>query len=414
MRFTGLRSRLPLAWAIGCLPAILATAMANEPVEADWLYLTGEGAWVPRAAELRQASTALPLPIDRLSTESFWWQADYPDLLVSWQTPERRWWVREESLVQVDGWSGSWTVLQPGEDMLIMAQAGVRRALPRDQWHRMSWIVGQNIRSELELTVLQSEARTNSFRYAWFDPGISAEVRYNLDQSTESPRLMQMLVLHNQSNYSLEAPGYSYAQSRDQGRPSLQRETAVMSDMAVAAAPVPGDSSGMATLQSQEPIILNSGSHLWLTVQSLELTDVSHSYQFNWQTRNRGSQPGQWSLQLNSAEALPTMAGQVQVAVWDEQVPLLEARYQPQQNNSATLQLGSSDMVTLATEPLSEAHWRLTLTNRNSQQVEARLVLSHWDNNRQLEQDISVNVPASGERTLSVRLTPMQLVVEEE
>lgn len=410
MRFTGLRSTLPMVLAIGCLPV----AMANEPVEADWIYLTGEGAWVPRAAELRQASTALPLPIGRLSTEAFWWKADHPDLLVSWQTPERRWWVREDSLVQVEGWSGSWTVLQPGEDMLIMAQAGVRRALPRDQWHRLSWVVGQHISSELELTVLQPEARPNSFRYAWFDPGISAEVRYNLDQSAETPRLMQMLVLHNQSNYSLEAPGYSYAQSRDQGRVTMAREASLMADMVVAAAPVPGDSSGMATLQSQDSILLNSGSHLWLTVQSLELTDISHSYQFHWQTRHRGSQPGQWSLQLISEDPLPTMAGQVQVAVWDEQVPLLEAHYRPQQNNYAILQLGSSDMVTLSTEQLSEAHWRLTLTNRNNEEVEANLALSHWDNNRQLEQDYSVNVPATGEHTLSVRLTPMQLVVEEE
>ncbi|MCH8530117.1 MAG: hypothetical protein LAT65_04620 [Saccharospirillum sp.] len=414
MRFTGLRSTLPMVWAIGCLPALMATAIANDPVEADWLYLTGEGAWIPRAAELRQASTALPLPIDRLSTDSFWWQADNPDLLVSWQTPERRWWVREDSLVQVEGWSGSWTVLQPGEDMLIMAQAGVRRALPRDQWHRMSWVVGQNISSELELTVLQPEARPNSFRYAWFDPGISAEIRYILDQSAETPRLLQMLVLHNQSNYSLEAPGYSYAQSRDQGRVTLKREAAMMADMAIAAAPVPGDSSGMATLQSQRPIVLSSGSHIWLTAQSIDLSDVSHSYQFNWQTRSRGSQPGQWSLQLSSEDTLPPMAGQVQVAVWDEQVPLLEAHYQPQQNDKATLQLGSSDMVTLSTEPLSDAHWRLTLTNRNSEEVETALALSHWDNNRQLDHALTVQVPAAGERTLTVRLTPMQLIVDEE
>lgn len=414
MRFTALRSTLPKVWVLGCLPALMATAIANEPVEADWLYLTGEGAWIPRSAALRQASTALPLPIEHLSTESFWWQAEFPDLLVSWQTPERRWWVREDSLVQVEGWSGSWTVLQAGEDMLVMAQAGVRRALPRDQWHRMSWVVGQNISSDLELTVLQPEPRSNSFRYAWFDPGISAEVRYNLDQSSETPRLQQMLVLHNQSNYSLEAPGYSYAQSRDQGRVTMKREVAVMSDMALAAAPVPGDSSGMATLQSQEPIFLNSGSHIWLTVQSQDLTDVSHRYEFHWQTRNQGSQSGQWSLHLSSDEALPTMAGQVQVAVWDEQVPLLETHYQPQQNYSATLQLGRSDMVTLNTEALSDAHWRLTLTNRNSEAVEASLALSHWDNNRQLDQAVNVTIPATGERSLTVRMTPMQLIVEED
>ncbi|MHA7878841.1 MAG: hypothetical protein ACX931_03550 [Saccharospirillum sp.] len=412
MRCTVVNTPRTLILALGCLPALAGTTLANDPVEADWLYLTGEGAWIQRAVELRLTSTALPLPIDQLSTQSFWWQADHSDLQVSWQTPERRWWVREDSLVQIEDWPGSWTILQAGDDMLIMAQSGVRRALPRDQWHRLSWLVGQNISSELELTVVQSQAQANAFRYAWFDAGISAEIRYNLDHSAEAPSLKQMLVLHNQSHYSLEAPGYSYAQSRDQGRVVLAREASVMADMAVASAPVPGDSSGMATLQSQEPITLSSGSHLWLTVQDLPLSEVRHRYHFDWQTRQQGAQSGQWSLELSSEEALPPMAGQVQVAVWDERVPLLETRYQPQQANSATLQLGRSDMVTLHSEALSDTRWQLTLTNRNSTATDVSLDVAHWDNNRQLENTLSVSVPANSERLLSVRLTPVQLLVE--
>jgi hypothetical protein len=69
-------------------------------------------------------------------------------------------------------------------------------------------------------------------------------------------------------------------------------------------------------------------------------------------------------------------------------------------------------MVTLHSEALSDTRWQLTLTNRNSTATDVSLDVAHWDNNRQLENTLSVSVPANSERLLSVRLTPVQLLVE--
>jgi hypothetical protein len=116
-------------------------------------------------------------------------------------------------------------------------------------------------------------------------------------------------------------------------------------------------------------------------------------------------------MDVSSDENLPDIAGPVQVAVWDQQVALLETRYQPEQANQTTLSMGSSDMVTLGTETLGGQQWQLTVTNRNSHEVEAMLELSHWDNNRNEQAAISVPVPANASLRLAVRLGNNQLTV---
>lgn len=405
--------RTPIWLGVATALAVAPVAQANDPVEADWLYLTGQGAWIQRSAELRQQSNALPLPVDDLEAAHFWWQAEDPDLTLTWQTPERKWWVTEDTVVQVDGWSGSWTVANVSDDLLILAQAGVRKPLPRDQWYRLSWVVGQNIDDDFELLVRQTEARSNPFDYAWFDPAVTAEVRYSLDLTGETRTLNQQLVLHNRSDYDVRAPGYSYAQSTAQ-EPVMARQTMMAESEPMAGAPKAGDSSGQATLKSEEPVSLPSGSHAWLMVQATELTDVGHHYQFGWNTRQTQTVPGQWSLRLRSEDDLPAIAGPVQVAVWDQEVALLETRYRPQENTNATLNLGSSDLVTLATEPLGGNEWRLTITNRNSFDVEARVELSHWDNDRNQQASISLPVAADAEVRLRARLGATQLTVRPE
>lgn len=398
-----------VAVALSGSPAVIA----NEMVEADWLYLTGQGAWVQRSAELRQQSNALPLPVDNLNAAHFWWQADDSDLVLTWQTPDQRGWISEDSVVQIEGWSGSWTVVNFSDDLIVLAQAGVRRTLPRDQWHRLSWVVGQNLDDDFELKVRQPEARPNSFDYAWFDAGLSAEVRYSLDLSGATPRLNQQLVLHNQADYDLRAPGYSYAQSTGQG-PVVARQTMMAESSPEPGAPKAGDSSGQATLSSEEPVNLPSGSHAWLMAQSTPLSSVQHHYQFGWNTRQTQTQPGQWSLRVRSEEDLPAIAGPVQVAVWDQEVALLETQYRPQESSRATLNLGSSDLVTLATEPLGGNEWRLTLTNRNSFDIETQIQLNHWENDRNEQASISLPVEANTEVRLRARLGATQLTVRPE
>ena len=403
------------AW-MGLALAALATSPSHaaDPVEADWLYLTGQGAWIQRSTELRQASSALPLPVDNLQSSQFWWQADDPNLTLTWQTPERKWWVNKDTVVQVDGWSGSWTVFHSSDDLLILAQAGERKPLPRDQWYRLSWVVGQSVDDNFALQVRQSEAKSNAFRYAWFDTGIAAEVRYSLNLTSDPQTLTQQLVLHNQSQYNIKAPGYSYAQSRSQGEVMMTRQTMAVESDVRASAPKAGDSSGQATLKSEDPILLPSGSHAWLTVENVELEDVSHHYRFGWNTRQTDTVSGQWSLNIRGEDELPAIAGPVQVAVWDQEVALLETQYRPQERDQAELDLGSSDLVTLATERLGGNEWWLTLTNRNSFQVEAQVELSHWENQRNDQTSITLPVPAQSEVRLRARLGPDQLTVRPE
>ena len=75
------------------------------------------------------------------------------------------------------------------------------------------------------------------------------------------------------------------------------------------------------------------------------------------------------------------------------------------------MQLGASDMMTLATERLGSSEWELVLTNRNSRSAEASLDLSHWDNDNNAQAGISLPVPAQGTLRLQVRLDNGQLSV---
>ncbi len=386
-------------------------AAAQEPVAADWLYLTGNGSWVARSATLRQAVTPLPLPVDQLSSGTFWWSATDPDLQVTWQSTDSVSWVSEGSLVQVGDWPGSWTVVSVTEDVLILSQAGVRRSLPKTAWDRLSWVVGQNQEENLALRVHQPDDRTNDLAYAWLDNRISAEVRYSLDYRAETPVLLQQLVLHNDADYDLNAPGYSYAQSSQQPVTMMARNAMADLESADVSRPQAGDSSGQATLSSDEPIRMPANSHAWIPVEEVALASVDHQYRFNWSTRQQGSMPGQWHMTVSAEEALPAIAGPLQIAVWDQQVALLETHYQPEQETRTTLSLGSSDMVTLGTESLSGQQWELVLTNRNSHDVEAVLDLSHWDQNRNDQAGISLPVPANDSVRLQVRLSSTQLTV---
>jgi len=387
-------------------------AAAVDPVEAEWLYLTDNGSWVARSAALRKTTTQLPLPIDRLTSDTFWWSATNPDVTLNWQSPDNASWVQESDLVQVSDWPGSWTIISNTGDVLILSQAGVRRSLPKTSWDRLSWIVGQSQGESLSLQVSQAEAVIGELAYAWFDTRVSAEVRYSLDPRAETPVLLQQLVVHNEANYELQAPGYSYAQSSEQPTMMLARSTGVSESLSSdVARPQAGDSSGQATLTSAQAIAMPPNSHAWLPVESVELNRIEHQYHFNWSTRQQGSMPGQWSMDISSDENLPDIAGPVQVAVWDQQVALLETRYQPEQANQTTLSMGSSDMVTLGTETLGGQQWQLTVTNRNSHEVEAMLELSHWDNNRNEQAAISVPVPANASLRLAVRLGNNQLTV---
>jgi hypothetical protein len=402
----------PSVSRIGLLLAALTIAapwaVAVDPVEADWLYLTANGSWVARTATLRQPETALPLPVEQLSANAFWWSADDPDLSIFWQSPENVSWVSDGSLVQVIDWPGSWTVVQNQADLLILSQAGVRRSLPKAAWDRLSWVVGQNQDERLSLRVRQPQDRNNRLAYAWLEDRVTAEVRYSLDYRAETPVLLQQLVVHNNSDYDLEAPGYSFAQSRQQPVMMMARDSAERADLG---RPQSGDSSGQATLSSDQGITMPANSHAWLPVAAVELSSIDHQYGFSWSTRQQGSMPGQWIMTVNSQEALPAIAGSVQIAVWDQQVALLETHYQPEQESQATLSLGASDMVTLSTESLGASEWELIVTNRNSYDVEARLDLNHWGNNREIRTGISVPVTANGSARLNVRLGSDQMSV---
>ncbi|WP_028670266.1 hypothetical protein [Saccharospirillum impatiens] len=387
-------------------------AAALEPVTADWLYLTGNGSWVARSATLRQVETPLALPVDQLSSGTFWWSATDPDLQVSWQSTDSVSWVSEGSLVQVTNWPGSWTVVSSGPELLVLAQAGVRRSLPQSAWDRLSWVVGQNQEESLSLRVRQPEDHLNELDYAWFDGRVSAEVRYSLDYQAENPVLLQQLVVHNDTDYDLDAPGYSYAQSSQQPVMMMARDAmAASSERTEVGRPQAGDSSGQATLSSAQPIRMPANSHAWIPVDQVALDRIDHQYRFNWSTRQQGSQSGQWQMTVTSDDALPTIAGPLQIAIWDQQVALLETQYQPEQETQTTLSLGSSDMVTLGTESLSGQQWELVVTNRNSHDVEAVLDLSHWEQDRSDQAGISLPVPANESVRLQVRLSSNQLTV---
>lgn len=374
----------------------------SQALEADWLYLSSNGAWVSRTASLLNESTPLQLPVDQLQAHQFWWQSDVTDLRLVWSQPDPLGLPVKGDPVEIDGESGLWLVKDVSPSHLILQQGRNVRYWPQSQWHLLSWTSAAEL--GLSLTVEQPNNRKGQLFYAWQTPDLSADVHYRLQEHNGQSTLVQELVVSNLSDIDYQAAGYSYAQAASQAPVMMARTMALESDAMSVGTPKSGQSQGVPTLMSDQPVVLAANANVWLPVSATPLSEVERQYQLQWDSRQQGLQRAQSALLLRAEEALPDLSGPVKVGVFDQQVALLESVYQPSSEQAASIQLGQSALVTMTSRQTREGHWTLAFSNRTDDTAVIELTVSHWNGQSSQRIPMTVRVDAKSEKDVELEL----------
>ncbi|EAR10852.1 hypothetical protein [Reinekea blandensis] len=380
---------------------LTALTPLSQALEADWLYLSNNGTWVSRTASLLNEKTQLQLPVEQLQAHQFWWQSDVADLRLVWSQPDPLGLPGKGDPVEIQGEAGLWLVKDVSASHLVLQQGRNVRYWPQSQWHLLKWTSTAEL--GLSLTVEQSQNTKGDLFYAWQTPDLSADVHYRLQEIDGESTLVQELVVTNHSDNDYEAAGYSYAQTATQGPMMLSRSVSMESD-AMVSAPKAGQSQGVPTLMSDEPVMLSANANVWLPVSSTELTDVERQYQLNWDSRQQGLQRAQSNLVIRSDEALPDLSGPVKVGVFDGQIALLESQYQPAEKNEARISLGQSALVTMTSRQTREGHWTLAFSNRTDEVAVVELTVSHWNGQSSQRIPMTVRIDAQDEKDVELEL----------
>lgn len=353
-----------------------AVLQATEKVAADWMYLSPTGSWVVNSVAASTTQTPLPLPANELSAQNFFWSATNPKGWLQWQAASQDRLLAPGTLVESDSLPGRWQIQRGDTSYLLLQQGEQQRYWPREQWHQLSWHVPAE--EPASLMFMQPEPVPAEVFYAWWDPQLTAEVRYRLQEAGRNPMLYQELVISNRSAAAVAVPGYSFAQSS--ARPPMAAMRALSLEGGSAESAVrAAESQGVPTLTAAEPLQLAPQSLLWLPVSQTPIASLNRQYQLFWDSRQQGPQQAIMNLLLTTEEALPELPGPLAVAIFDNQLPLLNTQYAPSEATRATLNLGRSVLVTMVTEQLRPDRWQLTLVNRSAQAATIVLQLAYWD-----------------------------------
>lgn len=374
-----------------------------ETLDVDWLYFSGFGSWVARSELINGQQTQVQLPVANLNANQFWWQSSNQQTQLIWQQPDTFAMPQKGNAVEINGEAGVWIVKEVAYTHLVLQQGRQLRYWPQTQWHLLEWTT-TNSEYGFELTVLQPENTRSDLMYAWIEEQLSAQVRYRLSMADDEPVLYQELIVSNLSENDFRAPGYSFAQTSRQ--PVLAMRASSTMEMAadMVSSPVAGESQGVPTLVSDEPVTIQAGSHVWLPVSATDLSLVERRYQIQWDTRSQGMQQAQSTLRLETSGTLPDIQGPIKLGVFDQQIALLESQYQPTDSKTADLNLGSSMLVNVTSELVNPNEWTLVFSNRSEEAVELSFIAQHWNGNTQQRFPMTVNIPANSERTMTGRL----------
>lgn len=387
-----------------CTAVTLSSLAASaQALDADWLYLSNSGSWVSRTTSLLSEQTQVQLPVAQLQAHQFWWQSDVDNLRLTWSQPDPLGLPNKGDPVEISGEGGLWLVKDVSASHLILQQGRNVRYWPQSQWHLLSWTSTAEL--GLSLTVRQSEKSKGDLFYAWQTPDVSAEVRYRLQALDGEAQLVQELVVINRSDNDYQAQGYSYAQVGTRPPVMMARVQSMESATSSVGTPQSGQSQGVPTLTSDQPIELAASSNVWLPVTSTPLQDVERQYQMSWDTRQQGFQQSQTALKIRSRTELPDIAGPIKVGIFDRQIAVLDSQYQPADKNEAVIQLGPSALVTMHSRLVREGQWQLEFVNRTDEPAAVELTLNHWNGQTSQQVPMTVRIPADGEKTVQLELS---------
>lgn len=383
--------------------ALAGLSSMSQALEANWLYLSDTGTWVSRNESLLSETTQLQLPVKQLQAHQFWWQTDADDVQLIWTQPGPLGLPQKGDPVEIQGEAGLWLVKDVSTSHLVLQQGRNVRYWPQSQWHLLSWTSTAEL--GLSLTVKQPEKSKVELFYAWQSTDLTAEVRYRLNEQGEQTRLVQELVVTNHSDIDYKARGYSYAQSVNRPPVAMARTLSVESDTAPIGTPQAGQSQGIPTLMSDQPVELTASSNIWLPVSHTVLSSVERQYQMTWDSRQQGLQRAQSALKITSSSPLPDLAGPVKIGVFDRQVAVMESQYQPSSANQALIQLGQSALVTMLSRQIREGEWQLQFSNRSEEPADVALTVTHWNGKTSQRVPVTVRLAAQSEKTVAFELS---------
>ena len=380
------------------ITSLVASTQA-QTLSVNRLYFSEQGSWISRQARVEQPNATLRLPVESLSMDQFYWQASNPQTQLVWQSPTPNHLPAIGSDVQITDQPGSWQVKAVSDSHLVLQQGQSIRYWPQSQWHLLQWTSTEDI--NLSLRVIQPTAQANEIFYAWQTPLITAKVGYRLADKT----LYQELLLSNQSSEHYQADGYSFARSSQ--RPVFKAARNMMTLEASAkmvSTPSAGQSEGVPTLFSDQPLTLAAGANVWLPVAQVELNSVERKYRLSWDSRESGVQRAQTSLVLK-ADSLPDLPAPLMVAVFDNQLAVQNVYYQPTGNHEARLEVGQSALVSMTSQSLGNDRWQLTFSNRSKEAANIEFTATHWKSNKLLSTDLMIRVDANSSNVVDIELT---------
>lgn len=388
----------------GITLALVATAPAwsSQDVELDWLYLNSQSSWMERSAEVAGKTTALTLPIQHLDPSQLWWQASHPQAQLHWVQPDASHLPKKGEAVEIDGASGIWLIKQVASSHLVIQQGREVRYWPHSQWHQLRWNAGADF--GLTLTLVQPEAEKGTLHYAWQSADVRAQVLYRLTENDDGDStLIQELVVQNHGDVDVVAPGYSYAHQPQPVFKAMRAMSMEMADSAIST-PESGESAGIPTLFSNDPVRIPAKAHLWLPVQQTPLEKVARRYQLQWDSRSQGQQLAQARLQITAESELPSIGGPVKIGLFDQQLAVQQSQYQPTDSKQATLDIGQSPLVSVNSVQRREGEWRLTFVNRSAEVAPVDLTIYHWNGRNTQQIPMLVTVPANAEKVVDLEL----------
>jgi hypothetical protein len=371
-----------------------------EQLQADWLYMSGNGTWLERNVTLTDAESTLALPIDNLMPELFWWQSEESDTRVAWQSPNAQGWPNSGDKVTSEGLVGEWLNEQVQSQHLVLSQDQKRRYWPIAQMHLLEWSKNEAA-DGFELTITQPDNTESQFQYAWLDSFISAKVAYRLSL-TDEPVLFQELIISNNSQYDLVANGYSFALTNSPSMP-VQRamSSMVQSEMVV---PQSSQSEGIPTLVGNSKVALSAQANLWLPVSNTPLTQVERQYSLTWDTRMQGLQQANSAIEITAESALPDIPGILTIGVFDQQLATLTSQYSPSSEHHAVINLGQSSLLTMTSNVIGENQWSLLVSNRSDEHADLNLMISHWNGKQNEQIPMTIQVNANDSKKVSINL----------
>jgi len=386
----------------------VASTTFSEVLDVEWLYLSNYGSWVARTESFTNTETNVRLPVEYLTAEQFWWHAEKGGTQLVWSQPDQQELPTKGAPVEIKGEPGLWLINEVSPTHLVLQQGKDVRYWPQSQWHLLRWTASAADEG-FELKILQTNKQKNNLFYAWQEAALTAQVRYRLDIDSDQPSLYQELIVSNLSDYDLQAPGYSFAQTQVRPTVVAMRTMSLESDQAVSA-PQSGQSQGVPTLFSEQPFKLNAGAHIWLPVSETKLSKVERVYQLQWDSRQQGLQQAESSVRIQTSGTLPDISGPVKIGVFDGQVALLESHYQPTSKQESILSLGQSSLVSMNSKLVGEGKWRLTVDNRTSEKATLALTISHWNGKTGQKVPMTVKVPANETEVIDLVLSTGGLI----